>query len=169
MRLELDIDYAGALERAARHEGYDSAEDYAAGVLSAAVQRDDPGEEKIFDLDERGVKCAARYLKLQGYEVIDTGFECKAGTVDIVARDGDGTMCFVDVRTREGSDASFDGIEHGCAERERRERQALTWLASADETIGFDFYIRFDNIAIAVMESNRALLRHHKDIFGRMG
>ena len=164
MKLTIEIGCGDALERAAGHEGYGSAEEYAAGVLSAAVQRDDPGEG--LSLEERGVKAAKRYLKLQGYEVIETGFECEAGTVDIVARDDDGTLCFVDVRTRKVSDASFDEIEHGCAEHERRERQALTWLASAGEDMVPDFFIRFDNIAIAVMESSRALLRHHKNVLG---
>lgn len=42
---------------------------------------------------------AARFLKRAGYRIVERNFRCRAGEIDIVARDGD-TLVFVEVRTR---------------------------------------------------------------------
>jgi putative endonuclease len=38
-------------------------------------------------------------LERAGYLIVERNFRCKAGELDIVARDGD-TLCFVEVRSR---------------------------------------------------------------------
>ncbi len=53
-------------------------------------------------LGNRGEKLAAEHLKRLGFLILDTNFRCRAGEIDIVARQGD-TLVFVEVRTRRGS------------------------------------------------------------------
>ena len=46
-----------------------------------------------------GEKCALRYLKKQGYKILDKNYKSKLGEIDIVARSGD-TIVFAEVKTR---------------------------------------------------------------------
>lgn len=58
------------------------------------------------ELETRAVKAACRFFDRRGYDVLETGWECAAGTADIVAEDGD-TLVFVKVRVRTGAEGFF--------------------------------------------------------------
>ena len=57
---------------------------------------------EIADIGPFGEEKAAQYLNTNGYEVICRNFRCKAGEVDIVAKDKEkpGLTIFVEVKTR---------------------------------------------------------------------
>ena len=87
---------------------------------------------------------AAQLLIAAGYEIIERNFRCKAGELDLIARD-DGVLVFVEVRSRSDD-------EHGhAAEMVRRRKQrrvvrvARCYLATA--TPAFE-RCRFDVVAI---------------------
>ena len=75
------------------------------------------------DKRQRGVdgeQAAAELLLAAGYEIVERNFRCKAGELDIIARDGD-LLVFVEVRSRS------DG-EHGDAVetvRDGKRRQVI--------------------------------------------
>lgn len=50
---------------------------------------------------QRGEELAAAHLARQGYEILARNWRCRAGEMDIVARQGE-TLVFVEVRTRRG-------------------------------------------------------------------
>jgi putative endonuclease len=50
-------------------------------------------------LGQRGENVAARFLRNQGYKIIERNFRCEVGEVDIIARDGR-TLVFTEVKTR---------------------------------------------------------------------
>ena len=52
-------------------------------------------------------RAAAEFLGAAGYRIVEHNFRCKAGELDIIARDGD-VLVFVEVRSRSDDD-------HGCA------------------------------------------------------
>lgn len=52
-------------------------------------------------LGRRGEELAALHLEAMGYELVTRNWRCKAGEIDLVARDGD-CLAFVEVRTRRG-------------------------------------------------------------------
>jgi putative endonuclease len=54
-------------------------------------------------LGQRGENVAARYLRDQGYKILQRNFSCAVGEVDIVARDGK-TLVFAEVKTRTDDD-----------------------------------------------------------------
>jgi putative endonuclease len=59
---------------------------------------------------------AAQLLIAAGYEIVERNYRCKAGELDIIARD-DGVLVFVEVRSRSDD-------EHGhAAEMVRRHKQ----------------------------------------------
>jgi len=62
------------------------------------------GKNKKSDLGKAGEKLAAKYLKKQGYKILEFNYKNKTGRmlgeIDIVARDGE-EIVFVEVKTRE--------------------------------------------------------------------
>jgi putative endonuclease len=92
---------------------------------------------------------AAQLLVAAGYEIIERNYRCKAGELDIIAREGD-ILAFVEVRSRS------DG-EHGHAfEMVRRPKQrrvvrvARYYLAVAAPVFE---RCRFDVVAITAGEA----------------
>lgn len=74
----------------------------------------------MYELKEKAIKAAARFLIQRGYEVVETGWKSEGGSaIDVVAREDDAVV-FVDVYARLGADRGMpeDGGE---ASRERRE------------------------------------------------
>ncbi len=51
------------------------------------------------ELGKRGEERAIRFLRKEGYRIIQTNYVCKLGEIDIVAKEKD-TLAFVEVKTR---------------------------------------------------------------------
>ena len=115
-------------------------------------------------LNEKAIEATARFLERKGCEVIDRRWEGPegVGSIDLVAVD-DGELVFVDVVARR----STDGFPEAHIGRELREILAAKWLGEHGEEY-CNVSIRFDDVAMMVMGSNRALLRHHVNCFGTM-
>lgn len=121
----------------------------------------------MYELKEKAIKAAARFLIQRGYEVLETGWESEGGSaIDVVAREDD-AIVFVDVFARRGTDK---GMPEGGGEasRERREVAAATWLAEHDDEEHVNLPIRFDSISMMVISDSRALLRHHINCLGEV-
>lgn len=99
-------------------------------------------------------QAASRFLSHRGYDVLETGWKSEAGTADIVARDGD-ALVFARVSVRPGG---FPAEGRGALDRWGRERVALAYLAEHDVA---DAPIRFDDIDMAIVGTDRAMIRHH--------
>ena len=50
-------------------------------------------------LGERGENVAAKFLRNQGYKILERNYRTSVGEIDIIARDGK-TLVFVEVKTR---------------------------------------------------------------------
>jgi len=76
---------------------------------------------------------AARYLERQGLAIVDRNWRCRAGEIDLVARDG-ATLVFVEVRLR--TSAAFGGAAASVdAPKQRRILQAARlYLAGRPDT-----------------------------------
>ncbi|GAW92859.1 YraN family protein [Calderihabitans maritimus] len=53
-------------------------------------------------LGKRGEEEAVRYLRKNGYRILETNFRCRLGEIDIVAKEGE-DIVFVEVRSRTSS------------------------------------------------------------------
>ena len=69
--------------------------DWAKKLFSSSPPRD--------ALGQRGENVAAKYLRDQGFKIINRNYRCDVGEVDIIARDGP-TLVFVEVKTRSYDD-----------------------------------------------------------------
>jgi putative endonuclease len=103
---------------------------------------------------------AARYLRDQGYKILERNFRCEVGEVDIIARDGR-TLVFAEVKTREYDDPTPE------AQINRDKRHQLTKAAT--------FYLsrygvpqppaRFDVVAVVWPGGREPQIRHTTDAF----
>ena len=68
-------------------------------------------------LGDRGEAAAAQYLRKRGCQLLASQWRCRYGELDLVARDRDGTICFVEVKLRSGS---FAGLPREAVDRRKR-------------------------------------------------
>lgn len=52
-----------------------------------------------YSLGKAGERAVVTHLILLGYEILKTNYRCRAGEVDIIARDGE-ALVFIEVKTR---------------------------------------------------------------------
>ena len=99
-------------------------------------------EVEMKDLKERAIKATKLFLERCGYEVIETGWECPADAIDVVATD-DETLVFVEVLVRTADEGGFpegSGLEG----RGHRETAAIAYLAEHEDV---DRPVRFDDVS----------------------
>ena len=89
---------------------------------------------------DQGEEAVAVWLQEGGFCLLERQFRCRYGEIDLIARAGDGTVCFIEVKTR--SDSRFARArESVTAAKQRRLRTAaMVYLASQ----GWDGPCRFD-------------------------
>ncbi|MBQ8015119.1 MAG: YraN family protein [Clostridia bacterium] len=92
---------------------------------------------------------AARYLRDNGYNILSSNFVCRFGELDIVA-EKDGTVCFVEVKTRNENTAvrPMEAVDAG--KRQRVEMAAKSFLAFTKIKGG----MRFDVCEVYVDDNN---------------
>lgn len=96
------------------------------------------------DLGHQGEALAQKYLKKQGYKIIDTNFSCKSGEIDIIAKDN-GVLVFVEVRSKTKTDygSPIDTID--AKKQQKIKKTAQQYLLQLKTE---DIYCRFDVVAI---------------------
>lgn len=116
------------------------------------------------ELGRKGEDAAERYLLARGYEVLERNWTCAFGEADIIAREQDGTLCFIEVKTRKSVEAGLPEESITREKQKRYERIALCYLMEYDDWEDNE-PVRFDAIGICVTAPHRALLRHHRGCF----
>lgn len=99
---------------------------------------------------------AAAYLQARGYTILGMNWRCKAGEIDIIAREG-ATLVFVEVRSRRTIEAAFESISP--RKRARLTRAVYSWLA---EHTHDDPAWRIDVIAVGKVDG-KAHIDHRQD------
>lgn len=116
------------------------------------------------ELGRKGEEAAVRYLKSRGYAIVKRNWFCRFGEADIIVRDPEGTLCFIEVKTRQSVEAGLPEEAITRSKQSRYERIALCYMMVTDDWDDNDS-VRFDAIAICVTAPHRAMLRHHKGCF----
>jgi putative endonuclease len=101
----------------------------------------------VDDKRERGAEAeaeAVRLLVAAGYQIVERNFRCKAGELDIVARDGD-VLVFVEVRSRSDDEHGSAVDMIGRAKQRQVIRVARYYLATVEPVFE---QCRFDVVAI---------------------
>ncbi|MCB9496813.1 MAG: YraN family protein [Fibrobacteria bacterium] len=84
----------------------------------------------------------ARWLGTRGWNVLDRGWTCRQGELDIVARDPIGELVFLEVKS--GTSALEPGEQITTTKQRRLCRAAVAWLVAHDlwgESARFDLLL----------------------------
>ncbi len=157
-RRELQPEEGGAADgRAARADAPECAD------APACEKELEQREESRRELGRKGEDAAVRYLSTRGYRILQRNWRCRFGEADIIAEDPDGTVCFIEVKTRRSMEAGLPEEAVTARKRSRYEKIAMCYIVQED--IDDNTALRFDAIAICVAGGKRAILRHHRSCF----
>jgi putative endonuclease len=111
---------------------------------------------------ESGEALACAYLHSIGLEILERNFRCRSGEVDIVARERDGTVVFVEVKERRGGShgAGFEAVTFGKRRRVIRAARLYAMAHGLSES-----GLRFDVVSIDWSAEGRPQLRHDRGAF----
>ncbi len=110
----------------------------------------------------RGEQLACRYLRKNKYEIIATNYATKLGETDIVARSSDGTICFVEVKTRSPGQLTSPSEAVDYRKSENLKTNAAAFLKiTKNESAS----IRFDIIEVILYDLYTADINHIQNAF----
>ena len=103
-----------------------------------------------------------RYLRSKGLRTLTRNYACKVGELDLVMVAGDGTIVFVEVRSR--ADERFGPVEATItpAKRKRVSRAARCFLAAHGID---DRPLRFDVVTLVLGHRGAPQIRHYTNAF----
>jgi putative endonuclease len=111
-------------------------------------------------LGERGENVAAKYLRNQGYKILERNFRTALGEVDIIARDKK-TLVFVEVKTRAYDDPTPEEQVNGAKQHQitKAAKMYLTRFGHPQPAA------RFDVVAVVWPTGQPPIIRHTADAF----
>lgn len=112
-------------------------------------------------LGARGEEIAVAFLKGQRFTIVERNFRCKAGEVDIIARDGK-TFVFVEVKARRTEAYGPPQLALTPFKQRQISKAALTWLAKKKLQ---DASARFDVVAIVLRAHEVPQIEHIRNAF----
>jgi putative endonuclease len=109
-----------------------------------------------------GEKHCERFLKAKGLRKLTANFSCESGELDLIMVDTDGSIVFVEVRTKAGETFGPPEASVTYAKRAKLLRAARYFLATHKME---DRPFRFDVVAIVLGQAGRPQIRHYKNAF----
>ena len=90
-------------------------------------------------LGRRGENLAVKYLKRQGYSILERGYKNPFGEVDIIAAKDD-TVAFIEVKTRlsENNGAPTEAVNRNRREKYKRAAEYYFYGRQIEVTVRFD-------------------------------
>ena len=116
-------------------------------------------------LGSLGERYAAKYLKQQGYKILEKNYKCKSGEIDIIASDGE-ELVFVEVKTR-----TDDPYVRGMYAVDKRKQEHILRAASCYiEETGSKLQPRMDVIELQLDSDKKVMkVNHIKSAFFQSG
>ena len=96
------------------------------------------------ELGKKGEEIAIRFLKKQGYRILERNYVCKMGEMDIIAREKD-TLAFIEVKTRTSTTFGPPQLAVNLTKQMQLSKVALYFLKEKKLE---DVKARFDVVAI---------------------
>jgi len=124
----------------------------------AIPQRKEMHKKRTYDRGVRAELWAALWLKLKGYQILETRFKTAVGEVDIIARKRR-VIAFVEVKARGRKEDALGSLTSQM--RERIERTASYYMARRPEISQCD--MRFDLIALSSFSLKAPFFITHLD------
>ena len=96
------------------------------------------------ELGKKGEEIALRFLKKNGYHIIEKNYVCKMGEMDIIAKEKD-TLVFIEVKTRTSTTFGPPQLAVNSSKQRQLSKVALYFLKEKGIE---DVKARFDVVAI---------------------
>ncbi len=108
----------------------------------------------------RGEVLAARYLREQGYQMVNGNYRTHLGEVDIIALDGE-ILVFFEVKTRtpDSFGEPLDSVDH------HKQRRILAAAKQFTASRHYTGAVRFDVLEVLLHRDESGDVRHIKDAF----
>lgn len=116
---------------------------------------------KVKSLGHRGENLAAKFLKREGYAILNRNVHAGRYEVDIIAREDD-TVAFVEVKTRRSDEVAYPEDNITQKKRLHLSRAARILMPSYDEP---GLYFRFDVVAVLIPERGKPEIRLFRNAF----
>lgn len=110
---------------------------------------------------EMGENIAEHYLIEKGYRIAERNYRQGRGEIDLIAWQHDKLLVFVEVKTRKHE--LFGGPEMAVTIKKQKLLAAVA--GKYMESIGYEWAIRFDVIAVLMEKGIMKEIRHHEDAF----
>ena len=120
----------------------------------------------ITTFGDKGENAAARYLRKQGFKIVDRQHKTQFGEIDLICRDGE-TWVFVEVKTRQSvaTGRGDEAVTH--SKQKQLTRVAMSYLKKRDL---LDQPCRFDVVSILwPAESKKPEITHYRSAFEAIG
>lgn len=115
------------------------------------------------ELGRWGEDLAAAHLAAVGMQVLARNWRCRQGELDLVAQEADGTVVFVEVKTRAGNGFGEPAEAVGAAKARRLRTLACRWLADCRPPGATG--LRFDVVGIVRRRGFAPELTHLRGAF----
>lgn len=104
-----------------------------------------------------GESRAVRYLERRGWSILGRNWRCRAGEIDIIGRDPDGTIAVIEVKCRHGLGYGdpLEAITY--AKLRRLRRLAAEWARAQEHPIA---RLRLDAVGVLVHPDDTATITH---------
>lgn len=109
-----------------------------------------------------GEKQAARYLRTRNYKILQQNYRCRYGEIDIIAKDTENTLVFIEVKTR-SSEKYGRGMESVTSKKQQRLKKTSLYFLQKNKI--FFEGLRFDVIDILKKQGKPPKILHIKNAF----
>jgi putative endonuclease len=113
-------------------------------------------------LGKWGQKQTGKFLKKKGYKKLTENFSCKTGEIDLIVTEPDGTLVFVEVKTRANEDF-VDAEATVTRAKQIRMARAANFFIKKHKLENLP--LRFDVVIIIANEKNKPQIRHYENAF----
>ena len=109
-----------------------------------------------------GEKRSERFLKGKGFRTLARNFSCKTGEIDLVMADADGTIVFVEVKSRADEDfaAAESAVTPGKQARMSRAAKYFLSIHRIEQRP-----CRFDVVTVVLGQKGPVQIRHYQNAF----
>ncbi len=115
------------------------------------------------ELGKAGEEIAVRFLRDNGFEIIEKNYRYGHGEIDIIVKDpDDGFTVFVEVKTRKNLE--FGEPEYAMTKSKQKQVKKMAELYLYDKGIE-EIDCRFDVVAILLTDKNNPEINHYKHAF----
>lgn len=105
------------------------------------------------ELGKKGEEIALRFLKKNGYRILEKNYVCKMGEMDIIAKEKD-TLVFIEVKTRTSTEFGPPQLAVNSRKQKQLSKVALNYL---NEKRLKDVKARFDVVAILLRQKGEEI------------